>query len=327
MSRPSSNVPAKKITSESRLKSQSQIIKLRDESQKMNQSTDCASEEDDSQKPSLCPHGDGVDHRLVSQNSNNGTHSGNTPSASLAADNTSTPWCFHPHGNQWLVPVMSPSEGLIYKPYTGPGPTNVGFMTPVYGGCGPLSLPPQAAYGVPASQQQPGVGPFSGASRAAQNCFRPAYGLPFMNPMISTTPVEHVNPSSEAQPNQEETNFNMHSRSSCNMSNQKSEAFSSCAWKFQTSKDSEVQGSSASSPCERVLGAGHVAEGREGKDALPLFPVSHNMDGSDLAPQFGSVDQQTRVIKVVPHNPRSATESAARIFRSIQKEREQFDSV
>ncbi|KAJ8644972.1 hypothetical protein MRB53_006720 [Persea americana] len=327
LSRPSSNVPAKKITSESRLKSQSQIIKLRDESQKMNQSTDCASEEDDSQKPSLCPHGDGVDHRLVSQNSNNGTHSGNTPSAPLAADNTSTPWCFHPHGNQWLVPVMSPSEGLIYKPYTGLGPTNVGFMTPVYGGCGPLSLPPQAAYGVPASQQQPGVGPFSGASRAAQNCFRPAYGLPFMNPMISTTPVEHVNPSSEAQPNQEETNFNMHSRSSCNLSNQKSEAFSSCAWKFQTSKDSEVQGSSASSPCERVLGAGHVAEGREGKDALPLFPVSHNMDGSDLAPQFGSVDQQTRVIKVVPHNPRSATESAARIFRSIQKEREQFDSV
>lgn len=28
-------------------------------------------------------------------------------------------------GHQWLIPVMSPSEGLIYKPYPGPG-----YMTP-----------------------------------------------------------------------------------------------------------------------------------------------------------------------------------------------------
>ncbi|XP_022714527.1 uncharacterized protein LOC111274157 [Durio zibethinus] len=35
--------------------------------------------------------------------------------------------------------------------------------------------------------------------------------------------------------------------------------------------------------------------------------------------------QRTRVIKVVPHNPRLATESAARIFRSIQEERKQYD--
>jgi EARLY FLOWERING 3 protein len=31
------------------------------------------------------------------------------------------------------------------------------------------------------------------------------------------------------------------------------------------------------------------------------------------------------VIKVVPHNRRSATESAARIFQSIQEERKQYD--
>ncbi|KAK0597868.1 hypothetical protein LWI29_029337 [Acer saccharum] len=34
-------------------------------------------------------------------------------------------------------------------------------------------------------------------------------------------------------------------------------------------------------------------------------------------------EQQSRVIKVVPHNPRLATESAARIFQSIQEGRKQ----
>ncbi|KAL3655524.1 hypothetical protein CASFOL_001310 [Castilleja foliolosa] len=37
------------------------------------------------------------------------------------------PWFFHPPiGNQWLVPIKSPSEGLVYKPYPGPPcfPTN-----------------------------------------------------------------------------------------------------------------------------------------------------------------------------------------------------------
>ncbi|KAK1267594.1 Protein EARLY FLOWERING 3 [Acorus gramineus] len=32
------------------------------------------------------------------------------------------PWCFQPPANQWLIPVMSPSEGLVYKPYAGPFP-------------------------------------------------------------------------------------------------------------------------------------------------------------------------------------------------------------
>lgn len=335
LSRPSPNIPTKKLTSEYSLKSQSQIIKQKVDSQKACQTTDCPSGKDNSQKPPHCPLGVGVDNGLVSQNSNHVTHSGNTPLTPLAADNNSIPWCFHPPGNQWLVPIMSPSEGLVYKPYMGLRPPNVSFMTPLHGGCGPLSLPPTAGYGVPASHPQAGVGPFSGAPVVAQSYFPPAYVLPSMNPMTSTPAVEQVNPLARGQPNQEvkqvstgEFNFDLHSRRSCNMSNQKiSEALSSCARKFRTSKDSEIQGSSASSPCGRVQGADHLAEGREERDALPLFPVGPAMGSSDTNPQVDGVDQQARVIKVVPHNPRSATESAARIFRSIQKERQRLDSL
>jgi len=37
--------------------------------------------------------------------------------------------------------------------------------------------------------------------------------------------------------------------------------------------------------------------------------------------------QKPQVIRVVPHNPRSATVSAARIFQSIQEERKRYDLV
>ncbi|PKI47582.1 hypothetical protein CRG98_032023 [Punica granatum] len=51
----------------------------------------------------------------------------------LEHENTSKPgmWCFPPTGNQWLVPIVSPSEGLVYKPYTGPGPPGTGIRGPV----------------------------------------------------------------------------------------------------------------------------------------------------------------------------------------------------
>lgn len=331
LSKPS-KVPPKKPTLEYSLKSQPQNILQKDDIQKPSQNIKCLSLKDDSQRPCIPPLVDGVDKGLVSQNSNHGHYPGNIVPATPAADNNSSPWCFHPPGNQWLVPIMSPSEGLVYKPYMGPCPPHIGFMTPVYGGCGPLSLPPASAYGVPASHQQPGAGVIPGAPMVAQNYFPAAYGLPVMNPMVSNSAVEQVKPSAEARPQQQakqvstrEVNFNMHPRSSCNMSNQKSEAFSCCVEKLQTSIDSEVQGSTASSPCEKAQEAGNVVEGRQERDALPLFPVGPAMEGSDPTPHIHSGDQHTRVIKVVPHNPRSATESAARIFRSIQKERQQYD--
>lgn len=39
------------------------------------------------------------------------------------------PWCFPPPpGNQWLIPVRSPSEGLVYKPYPGPCFPSIGIV-------------------------------------------------------------------------------------------------------------------------------------------------------------------------------------------------------
>ncbi|KAF8388911.1 hypothetical protein HHK36_025592 [Tetracentron sinense] len=324
--------PMKKLSSEYVLKlPPPQVVKQKEKSQKPNQSTECASENAlvKLPLPSL--------NNGISQRSNYGPHSANPPPVPVATDTKAGPWCcYPPPENQWLVPVMSPSEGLIYKPYTGSCPPVAGFMAPVYGGYGPLSLPPMAGnflntgYGVPASHQQ-GMGVLPGSPPVGQSYF-PPYGMPVINPAISGSTVEQMSSFSGAWPHGQAdlsmgaTNFNMPYQSSCNMSIQKSGAVSGCVGKFQTSKDSELQGSTASSTCVRAPGAvtGHVAEGR---DSLPLFPMAPAVQLSDQPLQTHSSDQSPRAIRVVPHNPRSATESAARIFRSIQEERKQYDAA
>ncbi|KAI3454117.1 hypothetical protein Pfo_010780 [Paulownia fortunei] len=82
--------------------------------------------------------------------------SSNSPAPSISSNHNARPGCFNqPHGHQWLIPVMSPSEGLVYKPYPGPG-----FMGPACGGCGPPGSNPMMgnfltpAYGVPAPHPQ-----------------------------------------------------------------------------------------------------------------------------------------------------------------------------
>lgn len=213
--------------------------------------------------------------------------------------------------HQWLVPVISPSEGLIYKPYAGPCPPAAGFMAPVYGNYSPVSLSP--GYAVPPHPQQK-MGVLSGAPPLVPNYSPTPYGLPAMNPMISKSAVEQMSAMVCPRPNlQTEQN----SRSSCNMSFPKSDAFTGRPWKVHASKDSELQVSTASSPCKRAQG--------ERRDALPLFPMAPDAEVSAQLSESSVMGHQTRVVRVVPHNERSATESAARIFRSIQEERKQLD--
>ncbi|PKI72512.1 hypothetical protein CRG98_007115 [Punica granatum] len=77
-------------------------------------------------------------------------------------------------------------------------------------------------------------------------------------------------------------------------------------------KESEVQLSTGSCPGERLL------KELDACSRSSLRPNGVSRRGSEL----NEVSQQpTRAIKVVPHNRRSATKSAARIFRSIQEER------
>ncbi|KAJ6914931.1 elf3a [Populus alba x Populus x berolinensis] len=108
---------------------------------------------------------------------------------------------------------------------------------------------------------------------------------------------------------------NMPHQSSCNERTQKSEALLQ-GMKLQASKNTSVQGSTGSSPSGRVQGVGTV-QAADGRAALPPFPVTTPCP--EGAPQHQETDQLSKVIKVVPHNGISATESAARIFQSIQE--------
>ncbi|CAH9052510.1 unnamed protein product [Cuscuta europaea] len=196
----------------------------------------------------------------------------------------SGPWCFQPpHGNQWLVPVRSPSEGLVYKPYSGPCPPPGGILAPLYSGCRPLNL----SYG---------IGLFS-SPPVGQAYFQP-YALPVISPSVRDTNL--------GRPCEKKLVCN-------NMSNgAQSGILSNGAPSLQTDRGSDLQGSTASSPSERVL-----------PDALSLFPTKPTGEDSGQPVLNQNCGQQVRVIKVVPHNPNTASESAARIFKSIQEERKQ----
>ncbi|XP_011019541.1 PREDICTED: protein EARLY FLOWERING 3 [Populus euphratica] len=245
------------------------------------------------------------------------------PTVPMAADTKMAPWCFHPSpGLQWLVPVMSPSEGLVYKPYTAPG-----FMGSGCGGCGPFGPIPltgnfmTSAYGVPTSHYHQGIEVSPGAPPVDNACF-PPYGMPGMNPAISGS-AGSGSCGQTAQFPGGILSSNMPHQSSCNERTQKSEAVLQ-GKKLQASKNTSVQGSTGSSPSGRVQGVGTV-QAADGRAALPPFPVTTPCpEGS---PQHQETDQLSKVIKVVPHNGRSATESAARIFQSIQEGRKQYDSL
>ncbi|KAG7997637.1 hypothetical protein I3843_01G220000 [Carya illinoinensis] len=257
---------------------------------------------------------------LVTTQSNNGFHSGNPPLAPVATNTKPAPWYFHPPpGNQWLVPAMSPSEGLVYKPYTGSSLPTAGFMAPAYGNCGRVSPGSvdllNTVYGVPVSR--PGFGILPGSPPLGQSYF-PLYGMPLVNQSLSSSAVEQMSPLAAAQSNGQnnqasagEINFTIPHQSSCNMSGNVSRVISGQVGKLPASKESELQGSTASSPSERVIG-----------NALPLFPTTPTVQASDKIAQ--NSEQRAQVIKVVPRNPRSASESAFRIFRSIQEERKQL---
>lgn len=323
--------PAKKLPLEYVVKPPQNMVKHKDDSDRASHQLECSAENAVGKTP------------LPSVKNGNpplnyGPYMGNPPPAPVPSDGKMGPWCYsQPAGHQWLVPVMSPSEGLVYKPYPGPG-----FMSTVCGGgCGPVGPAPvtgsfiNPAYGVPASHHHhhsQGIGVYPATPPIGHGYF-PPYGMSVMNhPAISGSAVEQMNQfagrGSQGQTSQLSgggASFNTQHQNSCNVPTQK--RATPQRPKFSASKDSELQGSTASSPGEREQQAvtGDVAEGR---DPLPLFPMAPAaVPAGDPQPQPHGTDKPTRVIRVVPHNPRSATESAARIFQSIQEERKQLDST
>ncbi|XP_051136951.1 protein EARLY FLOWERING 3-like [Andrographis paniculata] len=203
--------------------------------------------------------------------------------SAMNGDHNMNPWCYShqpppPQGHQWLVPVMSPSEGLIYKPYAGPGFSGQGC-----GGCGPPgSIPMMGNFFTPAYYQLPSY----------PHGYFPHYPVPVMNTAVfSGSSIEQT------------SRRNTAAAAAAAASGAVVDALES-----HVSVDIEVQASTGSSPSERWRGAA------EGGDVVPVFVTSSS---KHHAP--------TTVIRVVPHNAVSASESAARIFRAIQEGRKQRD--
>ncbi|GFQ00160.1 protein early flowering 3 [Phtheirospermum japonicum] len=204
------------------------------------------------------------------------------PPSFRSSDYTPGPWGFNPPpapiGNQWLIPVMSPSEGLVYKPYPGPG-----FVGPACGPPGPNPMMghfPTPAYGNPAPRP---------------HGYFPPYGMPVTN--IAAFP------GSSAKQNK---------------------ASKDMLDNLNVSEDIEAQDSIASSPVERLQDNGESKSMTE-RNVLPLFPTSPPVDGPEPSSRPPEPERPAQVIKVVPHHAKSASESAARIFLSLQEGRKQYD--
>ncbi|XP_047971914.1 protein HEADING DATE 3B-like isoform X2 [Salvia hispanica] len=225
--------------------------------------------------------------------------------------NARTPAFNHPEGHQWLIPVMSPSEGLVYKPYPAPG-----FPGQGCGGPGPPMPNPATTnflapiFGVPTPMSQYPFPPFP--AYAPHGYF--PYGMPMMSaPTFPVSSMEQVNPHSVPG--------HFSSRESAStMPTQTQGGPVPNGLDRRAAEGLEVQGSSSSSPSERRPSSNKVNSSVGGTNILPVLPKS------SLAKPTPRV-RAPRVIKVVPRNGISASESAARIFRSIQEERMQYDSV
>ncbi|CAN1161757.1 Protein EARLY FLOWERING 3 [Linum perenne] len=306
--------PMKKLQSEYVLVQAARTRKRKDDTEEPSNKLE-GSAENAVAKPSL------PSLRTGSQPSANHTpHVGNQVPAPAVNDSKTGAWCFHqPTGQQWLVPVMSPTEGLIYKPYAPPGSMGAGC-----GGCGSYGPAP-----IMGNFMNPGYGaaPYL---HQGHGCF-PPYGMPVMSAGISGSAVEQRNrvpvSGSHGQNSQlsgSGANFSVQHQSSTNVElrTQKSGVISMAEIRAST-KEREVQGSTASSRSERmeVVGSVQQVDGRDA--AVYMFPARPPSVVSDPRDQ----GQTPRVIRVVPHNPRSATESAARIFQSIQEERKQQESI
>lgn len=283
--------------------------------------------------PSHRSHDDGL-----GDNHHDQAATSNPPALPVAPDKKQNNWCMNLPQNQWLVPVMSPSEGLVYKPYAGPCPPVGNLLTPFYANCTPLRLP-STPYGVPMPHQPQHVVP-PGAPAMHMNYF-PPFSMPVMNPVMPASAVEQGSHAAAPQPH---GHMEQQSLITSNMSHP------SGIWRFLASRDSEPQASSASSPFDRPQvqgdGSGPVSffptasvpnaqpqpssGGRNQQNhvirVVPRNAQTASVLNAQPQPSSGGRDQQNHVIRVVPHNAQTASESAARIFQSIQMERKQNDS-
>ncbi|KAI4379939.1 hypothetical protein MLD38_006175 [Melastoma candidum] len=230
--------------------------------------------------------------RIINQRAVHGTHMGDYP-VDPKPSNTSIGFWSYPRvlGHQWLIPVLSPSEGPIYKPFPVPG-----YPGPVSRGNRPYYSPFMGKflspmYGFPIHQ-------FAGPG------YFPSYGMAMSFSVSSSIVDQFSAPVSYSQngPASREDAEGLQHQSYCQSILMEKQG-STMKRKIQPSNDSELQGSTGSILTDQT-------------EALGILPED---------PSPATTEQTTGVIKVVPHNPQSAIECAAKIFWSIQQERKQHD--
>ncbi|MCI19380.1 protein EARLY FLOWERING 3-like, partial [Trifolium medium] len=158
---------------------QTQNHKQQDHSENLNRKSECSAE-------------NGVGKTSFTYQSYGSHLSNYTPFPGNPQQENAGTQCFNQSpGHQWLIPVMSPSEGLVYKPFPGPG-----FNGAVYGGCGPFGQGPpdgtvmNPTYGVPNFHQAIAVSPFIPPSSYA---YFPPHGVPAaINQSTSGSVVEQA---------------------------------------------------------------------------------------------------------------------------------------
>ncbi|KAF8047731.1 hypothetical protein N665_2849s0002 [Sinapis alba] len=244
----------------------------------------------------------------------NGGH--HQPSNYMPFPTTASPavnGCYYPPqpppsgGNQqqWLIPVMSPSEGLIYKPHPGPGHTG-----PVCGGYYGHFMPAPMVMGNfmgggPPPPFHPGMGfPPHG------NGYFPPYGV--MPTMMN--PYQQHQPSEQMNIQQQQSSVNEEAASQ----QQPTKSYPRAKKSRQGSSHEGISGKNSFRPYDdkEINNNAPEEEMMTTTTTTTTTVTQTTRDGAGV----------TRVIKVVPHNANLASENAARIFRSIQEERKQYDA-
>lgn len=242
-----------------------------------------------------------------------------TPGTAPPPDTWTGPWGEGPNSapspNQWLVPMMSPTEGLVYKACPGPmfgscatsALMGSNFPNPQLGGV--LSYPPQPFF----------LGGFL-------HSYFPPYGS---KPPMMPIPVPPKQGGSERLNSSQPASTVLTGETNHAPTQREAAAAASAGSKrIRTSRESDFQGSISDSPFKKVKAGldqpNHDQQNQSSCDSDHGFGADRD-DGSKsgVVSLFLDGDCTSRVIKAVPHNPKSASESVARIFKFIQKERKQ----
>ncbi|XP_013636806.1 PREDICTED: protein EARLY FLOWERING 3 isoform X2 [Brassica oleracea var. oleracea] len=255
---------------------------------------------------------------VVGKSSNQGQQHQPSNYMPFASNPPAANGCYYPPqhpppsgGNQqWLIPVMSPSEGLIYKPHPGPGHTG----SPVCGGYYGHFMPALMIMG---SFMDGGPPPFH---PGVGNGYFPPYGM--MNPYGSGHQQQQ-------QPNEQMNQFvhpvNTQQQSSVNEAisqQQPTQSYPRARKSRQRStgiSPSGISGTNSFRPLSVV--DDDDDDNNEPEQMMTTTTTTTRTTVTQTTRDGGGV---TRVIKVVPHNAKLASENAARIFRSIQEERKHY---